>query len=256
LDHSVSPCDAWLTIVNALGHFLHADNSFISKNYELGRVIRIILTLAPIFYSFALFTLHRKTRNRATARSATIFSCLAGLQVLYCTIAAFGDGAVLFYTGEKWGEMDIAKHLAVSQVFGQQLILCIMMGMWIRGRNVQQERDRSFSMEELLALVMIPTILGALLIKVCAQFIMIIRNDQCFVVYELLERSAEIHFTSASALSGATLVAIGCQAWLWRLEWKIRERRKEQEQERENHQWTPKPPTDTPPESRDGSIHG
>ena len=107
-----------------------------------------------------------------------------------------------------------------------------------------------------MALVMIPTILGALLIKVCAEFIVIIRNDQCFVVYELLERSAEIHFTSASVMSGATLVAIGCQAWLWRLDWKIRRRRKEQENERGNQHWTPKAPTNTPPESYDGSIHG
>jgi hypothetical protein len=234
-----------LTEVNALGHFLHADYSFISKRYELGRVVRIILTLAPIFYSLSHFTLHRKTRNRKTARSATIFSCLAGLQVLYCTIAAFGDGAVLFYTGEKWGEMDVAKHLAVSQVFGQQLILCIMMGMWIRGRNVEQG-NRTLSSEEILALVMIPTILGALVIKVSAQFIMIIRNDECFVVYELLERSAEIHFTNASALAGATLVAIGCQAWMWRLEWKLKVKIKAQEKDLQEQGWTPAPPADYP----------
>jgi len=46
-----------------------------------------------------------------------VFSSLAGIHVLYCFIAAFGDGAVLFYTAQKWGEMDVAKHLAVSQVF-------------------------------------------------------------------------------------------------------------------------------------------
>ena len=106
--------------VNALGHFLHADYSFVSKKYELGRVVRIILTLAPIFYSSALFTLHRKTRNRASTHSAMMFNSLAGIHVLYCLVAAFGDGAVLFYTGQKWGDMDVAKHLAVSQVFGQQ----------------------------------------------------------------------------------------------------------------------------------------
>ena len=155
---------------------------------------------------------------------------------------------MLFYTGEKWGEMDVAKHLAVSQVFGQQLVLCILMGMWIRGRNVEQEANRTFSSDEILALVMIPTILGAELIKVCAQFIMIIRNDQCFMVYELLERSAEIHFTSASALAGATLVGILCQAWMWRLEWKLRVKRKAQEKEWQEQRWTPAPPTDYPPE--------
>ena len=119
--------------VDALGHFFHADYSFLSIKYELGRVVRIILTLAPIFYSLALFSLHRKTRNRQTVRSAMVFSSLAGIHVLYCLIAAFGDGAVLFYTEQKWGEMDVAKHLAVSQVFGQQFLLCIMSGMWLRG---------------------------------------------------------------------------------------------------------------------------
>jgi hypothetical protein len=220
--------------VNAIGHFLHADYNFISKKYELGRVIRIILTIAPIFYSLALFTLHRKTRNRATTHSAMIFSCLAGLQVLYCLISAFGDGAVLFYTPQKWGEMNVAKHLAVSQVFGQQVMLCIMFGMWLRGRNVNQQRHRSLCMEEILAFVAIPTILGALMIKVSAQFIMIIRNDQCLMVYEILERSSEIHFTSASALSVAALTSTVSQGWLWKLEWKSRKQREARRRSEDN----------------------
>ena len=158
-----------------------------------------------------------------------IFSGLAGLQVLYCFIAAFGDGAVLFYTEQKWGEMDIAKHLAVSQVFGQQFMLCVMLGMWLRGRNV--DGSRSLSMEEILALVSIPTILGALMVRVSAQFIMIIRNDQCFMVYEILERSAEIHFASAGALSVAVLASVVSQVWLWKIEWKVYKRREELENE-------------------------
>src|SRR5271168_20719 len=110
--HSVRHSCMLLIKVDALGHFFHADYSFLSTKYELGRVVRIILTLAPIFYSLALFSLHRKTRNRQTVRSAMVFSSLAGIHVLYCLIAAFGDGAVLFYTEQKWGEMDVAKHLA------------------------------------------------------------------------------------------------------------------------------------------------
>ena len=160
-----------------------------------------------------------------------IFSCLAGLQVLYCVIAAFGDGAVLFYTEQKWGEMDIAKHLAVSQVFGQQLMLCVMLGMWLRGRNVAQDGSRSLSTDEILALVSIPTILGALVVKVSAQFIMIIRNDRCFMVYEILERSAEIHFASAGALSVAAFTSVASQGWLWRIEWKACKRREQRENE-------------------------
>jgi hypothetical protein len=174
-----------------------------------------------------------------------MFSSLAGTQVLYCLIAAFGDGAVLFYTEQKWGEMDVAKHLAVSQVFGQQVMLCVMLGMWFRGRNVQQDGSRSLSMEEMLALVTIPAILGALLVRVSAQFIMIIRNDQCFMVYEILERSAEIHFASASALSAAALTTVASQAWLWRQEWKICKRRAEDRQNEESEcRWTPSPPAE------------
>lgn len=227
--------------VNALGHFLHADYKFIKK-YELGRVVRIILTLAPIFYSLALFTLHRKTRNRETVRSAMIFSTLAGVHVLYCLIAAFGDGAVLFYTTEKWGEMDVAKHLAVSQVFGQQLMLCVMSGMWLRGRNVTQVANRSLNMEEILALISIPAILAALVIRVSAELIVILRNDQGLMVYEILERSTEIHFTSASALSVTASVCVITQAWLWRKERIACKRRDEQRQIEESHNWTPSPP--------------
>jgi hypothetical protein len=229
-----------------LGHFLHADYNFISQKYELGRVVRIILTLAPIFYSLGLFTLHRKTRNRASVRSAMMFSILAGIHVLYCLIAAFGDGAVLFYTGQKWGEMDVAKHLAVSQVFGQQFLLCLMLGMWIRGRNVPQDGTRSLCMEEILALVTIPTILGALVVRVSAQFIITLRNDKCFVVYELLERSAEIHFASAGGMAVAALVSVVCQAWLWRVERVALKRRDEERQNQENNSWTPAPPTEKP----------
>jgi len=217
--------------VDALGHFFHADYSFLSTKYELGRVVRIILTLAPIFYSLALFSLHRKTRNRQTVRSAMVFSSLAGIHVLYCLIAAFGDGAVLFYTEQKWGEMDVAKHLAVSQVFGQQFLLCIMSGMWLRGRNVTHESGRSLRMEDLLALVTIPAILGALVIRVSSQLIMIIRNDKCYMVYEVLERSAEIHFTSAAVLFLAALTCVVSQGWLWRIEWKRRDEKRQQEEE-------------------------
>jgi len=243
LGHSVNPLLTISNSVNALGHFLHADYNFISQKYELGRVVRIILTVAPIFYSLALFTLHRKTRNRSSVRSAMIFSSLAGAQVLYCFIAAFGDGAVLFYTEQKWDEMDVAKHLAVSQVFGQQIMLCVMLGMWLRGKNVQQDGNRSLSMEEVLALVSIPTILGALVVRVSSQIIMIIRNDRCSMVYEILERSAEIHFATAGALSVATVTSVVSQAWLWRLEWKASKWREEQRQNEEsNNSWTPSPP--------------
>jgi len=231
-----------LIIVDSLGHLLHADIKFITGKYELGRVVRIILTLAPIFYSLSLFCLHRKTRNRATVRSAMMFSCLAGIHVLYCLIAAFGDGAVLFYTGQKLGEMDVAKHLAVSQVFGQQFILSIMLGMWLRGRNVPQEAGRSPSMEEILALVSIPTILAALIIRVSTQFIMAIRNDQRLAVYDLLETSAEIHIASASALALATWVCLCCQAWLWRKERRACRRRDEELQAQKDGNWIPAPP--------------
>jgi hypothetical protein len=217
--------------VDALGHFFHADYSFLSIKYDLGRVVRIILTLAPIFYSLALFSLHRKTRNRQTVRSAMVFSSLAGIHVLYCLIAAFGDGAVLFYTKQTWGKMDVAKHLAVSQVFGQQFLLCIMSGMWLRGRNVTHERGRSLRMEDLLALVTIPAILGALVVRVSAQLIMIIRNDKCHMVYEVLERSAEIHFTSSAVLFLAALTCVVSQGWLWRIEWKRRDEKRQQEEE-------------------------
>jgi hypothetical protein len=169
-----------------------------------------------------------------------MFSSLAGIHVLYCVIATFGDGAVLFYTGQKWGEMDIAKHLAVSQVFGQQFMLCVMLGMWVRGRNVKQEGGRSLCMEEILALWTIPTILGALVVRVSAQFIMIIRNDQCFVVYEVLERSAEIHFASAAALSIAALTCVVCQGCLWRREWMaVKRREMEENQTVSAPPWTP-----------------
>jgi hypothetical protein len=217
--------------VDALGHFLHADYTFLNKKYELGRVVRIILTFAPIFYSLALFTLHRKTRNRESICSATVFSCLAGIHVLYCFIAAFGDGAVLFYTEQTWGEMDVAKHLAVSQVFGQQFLLCIMSGMRLRGKNVTHETGQSLGMEDVLALVSIPAILGALVIRVSAQIIMIIRNDKCYMVYEVLERSAEVHFTSAAALFLAALTCVVSQGWLWRIEWKRRDKKYQQEEE-------------------------
>ena len=173
-----------------------------------------------------------------------MFSCLAGIHVLYCLIAAFGDGAVLFYTGQKWGEMDVAKHLAVSQVFGQQFMLCIMLGMWLRGRNVPQEPGRFLSLEETLALVTIPTILGALIVRVSAQFIMAIRNDQRLAVYDLLESSTEIHIASASALALAVWVCILCQAWLWRKAWKVCQRRNEERHSQIEHNWTPA----TPPE--------
>ena len=187
--------------------------------------------MAPIFYSLALFTLHRQTRNRKTVRSAMLFSCLAGIHVLYCLIAAFGDGAVLFYTEQKWGEMDIAKHLAVSQVLGQQFLLCIMSGMWLRGRNVTHEIGHSLRMEDVLALITIPALLGALVVRVSAQFIMIIRNDKCYMVYEVLERSAEIHFTSAAALFLAALTCVVSQGWQWRIEWKRRDGNRQQEEE-------------------------
>jgi hypothetical protein len=170
-----------------------------------------------------------------------MFSSLAGLHALYCLIAAFGDGAVLFYTSQKWGEMDVAKHLAVSQVFGQQFMLCVMLGMWLRGRNVSQENGRSLSMEKILALVAIPTILGALVVRVSAQFIMIIRNDQCFVVYEVLERSAEIHTASASAMSIATIVSIVAEGWLWKVERRAIKRRDEERQNQEMS-WDQAPP--------------
>jgi hypothetical protein len=213
-----------------------------SKKYELGRVVRLILTLAPIFYSSALFALHRKTRNRNTVHSAITFSFLSGINVIYCLIAAFGDGAVLFYTGQKWGEMDVAKHLAVSQVFGQQLLLCIMLGMWLRGRNVTEEVGASHTREEFLALWTIPTILAALIVRVSAQFIMIIRNDQCFVVYEVLERSAEIHFAGAGALLVAALISVVCQGWLWMKERRADKSRRDGEQNRNAMGWTQAPP--------------
>jgi hypothetical protein len=206
-------------------------------------VVRIILTLAPIAYSFALFELHRKTKNRGTRWSAMIFSCLAGGHVLYSIIAAFGDGAVLFYTSQKWGEMDVAKHLAVSQVFGQHLMLSVMLGMWLRGRNVQQDASRSLSMEERLALVVIPSILSAMLVKVSTQFIMIIRNDQCLMAYEVLEHSPEIHLGGAAGLWVTALISVGYQGRLWGLEWKLSKRLDEERQNRENNNsWTPSPP--------------
>lgn len=175
-----------------------------------------------------------------------MFSILSGIQPLYCLIASFGDGAVLFYSETKWGEMDVARQLAVSQVVGQQMILCVMMGMWLRGRNVPQDHTRSYTLEEILALVSIPTILGTLLARVCTQFIMIIRNDQCFVAYDLLDRSVEIHFAGAAAMSMASLVCVVCQAWLWRQErinCKITMKRREDE-ERQTHMestWTASP---------------
>lgn len=171
-----------------------------------------------------------------------MFSCLAGIHVLYCLIAAFGDGAVLFYTGQKWGEMDVARHLAVSQVFGQQFMLCIMLGMWLRGRNIHQESGRSLSMEEILALVTIPTMLGALIVRVSAQFIVAIRNDQRLAVYDLLEASAEIHIASASALVLAAWVCVLCQGWLWRRERIACQRRDEERQQQGEQKWTPAPP--------------
>jgi hypothetical protein len=207
----------------------------------LGRIVRIILTFAPICYSLALFTLHRKTRNRETAHSAVIFSSLAALQALYCLVAAFGDGAVLFYTGLKWGEMDVAKHLAVSQVFVQQFLLCVMIGMWVRGRNVVQTRGRSLCMEEMLALVAIPTILGALAVRASAHFITVLRNDQCFTAYEVIERSVVIHFASASGLFVASLIGVLYQAWLWRSEWKVYKKRDEQCHSGEHDNWTSSP---------------
>jgi uncharacterized protein (DUF2062 family) len=173
-----------------------------------------------------------------------MFSCLAGLHVLYCLIAAFGDGAVLFYTGQKWGEMDVARHLAVSQVFGQQFILCIMLGMWLRGRNVPQESGRSQSLEEILALVTIPTILGALIVRVSSQFVMAIRNDHRLAVYDLLETSAEIHIASASALVLAAWVCLLCQGWLWRKERIVRQIRDEERQHQDQQHWTAAPPTE------------
>ena len=74
-------------------------------------------------------------------------------------------------------------------------------------------------MEEMLAVWAIPTILGALIVRVSAQFILIIRNDQCFVAYEIIERSVEIHIVSAAALVIAALVSMICQGYLWRREW-------------------------------------
>jgi hypothetical protein len=173
-----------------------------------------------------------------------MFSILAGIHVLYCLIAAFGDGAVLFYTGQKWGEMDVAKHLAVSQVIGQQFMLCLMMGMWIRGRNVPQDGSRSLCMEEILALVTIPAILAALVLRVSVQFIITLRNDKCFVVYELLERSAEIHFASSGGMAVAAMVAVLCQAWLWRVERIALKRRDAEQQNDGNSKWTPQPPAE------------
>ena len=216
----------------------------------MGRVIHIILTLAPIFYSLGLFLLHRKTRNRNTVRSAMMFSILSGVHPLYCLVASFGDGAVLFYSGKRWGEMDIARQLAVSQVVGQQMLLCVMMGMWLRGRNVPQDGTRSYTMEEILALVTIPTILAALLARVSAQSIMVIRNDQCVVPYDLLSRSVEIHFAGAAAMSVASLVCVICQAWLWRQE-RIRckitfKRREDEERQTQNeNSWKAPPPEKT-----------
>jgi hypothetical protein len=95
-------------------------------------------------------------------------------------------------------------------------------------------------MEEILALWTIPTILGALVVRVSAQVIMIIRNDQCFVVYEVLERSAEIHFASAAALSIAALTCVVCQGCLWRREWMaVKRREMEENQTVSAPPWTP-----------------
>lgn len=93
------------------------------------------------------------------------------------------------------------------------------------------ETGRSLRIEDVLALVTIPAILGALVVRVSAQIIMIIRNDQCYMVYEVLERSAEIHFTSAGALFLAALTCVVSQGWLWRIEWKRRDEKRQQEEE-------------------------
>jgi len=160
-----------------------------------------------------------------------IFSCLAGLHVLYCFVAAFGDCAILFYTEQKWDEMDAAKHLAVSQVFGQSLVLFVMLGMWIRGGNITQDKKQSLDVVESLAKVNIPSLLGALLCRVSVQFIMIIRNDLCLTAYVLLERFAEIHFVSATALCISTIISLVSQGWLWRMEWKLKLKRRGEERE-------------------------
>ena len=62
--------------VDALGHFLHADYNFLNAKYELGRVVRIILTLAVSFtvLHFLVFTGKQGTVIPSVQQSYSVLS--------------------------------------------------------------------------------------------------------------------------------------------------------------------------------------